>query len=47
MLKRILFGGPFPAAWTADAGLLVLRITGLLLALGHGRGKIPPPSMFV
>ena len=47
-VKRVLFGGPGGATVVADVGLLVLRlVTGLLLALGHGWGKLPPPEGFV
>lgn len=44
-MKRILFSGPGGATPLADVGLLVLRMTGLLLAIGHGWGKIKAPGM--
>jgi putative oxidoreductase len=45
MLKRLLFGGPGGATPLADAGLLLCRgIVGLLIAFGHGLGKIQNPS---
>ena len=43
-MKKILFSGPGGASPAADFGLLVLRLTGLLLALGHGWGKIQNPG---
>lgn len=46
-IKSILFGGsslsPAP-----EFGLTLLRLfTGLMLALAHGRTKLPPPEKFV
>jgi putative oxidoreductase len=46
-LRDVLFGGAGSGSWFGDVGLLVLRLTGLLLAVGHGLKKIPPPDMFV
>src|ERR671939_37463 len=43
-MKRLLFSGPGGASPVADFGLLVLRLTGLLLAVGHGWGKIQNPG---
>jgi putative oxidoreductase len=42
MLKRILFGGAAIRDVWANVGLLVLRAPiGLMLAFGHGMGKLP------
>jgi putative oxidoreductase len=47
-LRRFLFGGDGGASRLADLGLLLLRVlAGLGLALGHGRGKLPPTDGFV
>jgi putative oxidoreductase len=43
-MKRILFSGPGGASPVADVGLLVLRLTGLMLACGHGFSKIKDPG---
>ena len=43
MLKTILFGGESGLSFTANAGLMLLRIfAGLSLAFAHGIGKLPP-----
>jgi putative oxidoreductase len=48
LLKHLLVGGPGGASPLADFGLLILRLgVGLLIALGHGRFKFPPPERFV
>ena len=48
ILRRFLFGGAGGGSVASDLGLLVLRImTGLALAFGHGRGKLPPSERFV
>lgn len=47
-LRKVIFaplgtGRPF-----GDFGLLILRMSGgLMLALAHGRGKLPPSEMFI
>ena len=42
MLKKLLFGGAGGGNQIADVGLLILRLgIGLMLAFGHGMGKIP------
>ena len=46
-MKWLLFSGRGGATTAGDLGLLVLRMTGLMLAWGHGWGKLPPPPMFV
>jgi putative oxidoreductase len=47
-LKQALFGSSVHGPPAADAGLLVLRVSaGLLLALLHGMGKIPPSEGFI
>ncbi|HZN66498.1 MAG TPA: DoxX family protein [Tepidisphaeraceae bacterium] len=46
-LRDVLFGGAGSGSWFGDIGLLVLRLTGLILAVGHGLKKWPPPEMFV
>ena len=46
MLKPFLFGGPGTGSKYADVGLLVFRVAiGLMLALGHGWGKLPPEGL--
>ena len=45
--QELFFGGAGSGSWFGDVGLLVLRLTGLLLAVGHGMKKFPPPEMFV
>jgi putative oxidoreductase len=45
MLKQFLFGGPGGASRLADVGLLILRASiGLMLAFGHGMGKLSPAA---
>ena len=44
-MKKLLFSGPGGASPVADVGLLVLRLTGLMLAVGHGFSKIRDPGM--
>jgi putative oxidoreductase len=40
-LKALLFGGPGSSTALGDVGLAVLRVgTGLLMAFGHGLGKL-------
>ena len=46
-LRNFFFGGPGGASPLADFGLLVLRLTGLMLAFGHGLGKLPPNEQMV
>ena len=46
-LRDILFGGAGAGSWFGDIGLLILRLTGLMLAVGHGLGKFPPSDMMV
>src|SRR5687767_5012880 len=43
-LRNLLFSGPGGASLVADFGLLVLRLTGLMLAAGHGFSKIKAPG---
>jgi putative oxidoreductase len=46
MLKQFLFGGPGTGFKHADVGLLLFRVvTGLMLALGHGKGKLPSAGL--
>lgn len=46
MLKTLLFGGPGTGSKHADIGLLLFRAaTGLMLAFGHGWGKLPPDGI--
>lgn len=46
MLKQLLFGGPGTGSKHADLGLLLFRLSiGLMLALGHGRTKLPPDGI--
>jgi putative oxidoreductase len=46
-LKRAIFGTAVEAV-SASAGLIILRMSaGLLLALAHGMGKVPPQARFV
>jgi putative oxidoreductase len=46
MLKRILFGGVGCCTGAVDVGMLILRVfTGLFLAIGHGRFKLPPDGL--
>lgn len=47
IMKWLLFSGRGGATTAGDLGLLVLRLTGLMLALGHGLEKIPPPPIFL
>lgn len=42
-----LFGGSDTDGTSTDAGLLILRLGGLAMALAHGTGKIPPGEGFV
>lgn len=47
-LREALIGGTTPSAVVADTGLAALRVgAGLMMAFGHGLGKIPPPAGFV
>ena len=43
-LRNFFIGGPGGASLLADFGLLVLRLTGLILAFGHGLSKIKSPG---
>ncbi len=46
--RHLLLGGPDNLPWTAEAGVLLPRVTfGLSLALAHGVGKLPPSGGFV
>jgi putative oxidoreductase len=46
--REVLIGGATPASITADIGLTILRVSaGLMMAFGHGMGKIPPSDGFV
>ena len=46
MFKQLLFGGPGGGSKQTDLGLAVFRaVIGLLLAFGHGRGKLPPDGL--
>lgn len=48
VLSRVLFGAPVLTTWTAEVGLLVVRLsTGLGLALLHGRDKLPVSDEFI
>jgi putative oxidoreductase len=45
MLKQFLFGGAGGGNKLADAGLFILRVSiGLMLAFGHGMGKLSPSA---
>ena len=45
MFKQFLFGGPGCSSRFADVGLLILRASiGLMLAFGHGMGKLSPAA---
>jgi putative oxidoreductase len=52
-LKNLIFGGPGSASRVGDAGLLLLRLTGLMIAIGHGmskvigEGRFGPPEQLV
>jgi putative oxidoreductase len=47
-MRKWLFDKGIAGPTAADAGLLVLRLTaGLMLALLHGLGKVPPSDGFV
>lgn len=47
-LAMVLFGGAGGRTWSADAGLLVLRVfAGISLMWAHGRGKMPPSEQFI
>jgi putative oxidoreductase len=52
-IKYLLFGGPGTASRAGDFGLLLLRLTGLLMAFGHGmakvfgEGRFGPPDQLV
>ena len=39
-MKNLLFGGPGSASPVGDVGLLLLRLVGLMMAIGHGMSKI-------
>ena len=39
-MKNLLFGGAGSASRAGDVGLLLIRLVGLLLAIGHGMSKI-------
>jgi putative oxidoreductase len=48
MMSRWLFGGHSPEAGAVDLGLSILRVTtALMMAVGHGLHKLPPPEGFV
>lgn len=45
---RLLVGGDEPRSVAADVGSSILRIAiGLMMAFGHGLGKVPPAEGFV
>ncbi|MCG5515521.1 MULTISPECIES: DoxX family protein [Ectothiorhodospira] len=47
-LNELLFGGQTPTSMATDAGMTVLRVSaGLMMAFGHGLGKLPPSPGFV
>lgn len=47
-LRARLFGGATIESTTANVGILILRaVTGLMLAFGHGLGKVPPSERFI
>ena len=46
MFKHLLFGGPGGGSKQSDLGLAVFRaVVGLMLAFGHGWGKLPPDGL--
>jgi len=46
--RECLLGGSVPGSVAADIGLTVPRIAaGLMLAIGHGWGKMPPSEGFI
>jgi len=48
MFTQLLFGGRTGDALTTDLGLTLLRVAaGLMMAIGHGLNKLPPPEGFV
>jgi putative oxidoreductase len=52
-VKNLFFGGAGSASRAGDVGLLVLRLVGLLMAIGHGmskligEGRFGPPEQLV
>ena len=52
-LKNLIFGGSGSASRAGDVGLLLLRLVGLMMAMGHGmskligEGRFGPPEQFV
>jgi L-alanine-DL-glutamate epimerase-like enolase superfamily enzyme len=52
-MKNLFFGGAGSASRAGDVGLLVLRVVGLLMAIGHGmskligEGRFGPPDQLV
>ena len=48
LLKKFLFSTSQSCCWAADLGDLVLRVVpGLIMSLGHGKAKLPPPEMLI
>jgi putative oxidoreductase len=48
LFRETLFGGYTPNSFAADLGFTVTRIgAGLMMAIGHGWGKIPPSEQFI
>jgi putative oxidoreductase len=46
MLMQFMFGSPASATRTGDIGLLLLRLIGLMMAIGHGKSKLFGPHGF-
>jgi putative oxidoreductase len=52
-LKNLIFGGAGSASRVGDVGLLLLRLVGLMIAIGHGmskvigEGRFGPPEQLV
>ncbi len=48
LARESLIGGVAPGTLLAEAGLTVLRVAvGLMMAFGHGLGKLPPGEGFI
>jgi len=48
MLRGIIHGGADISGFVANAGLAAARVAiGLMMAFGHGLGKVPPPEKFI